>query len=95
MVAPALLLETDNPNNTTVLDARTIADFPNPGMDLTYLANFAPGALMNTTSFGATAGNAEFNGLPSVFNSFTIDGLDADDQLLISTLWGPVTSSSD
>lgn len=77
--APALLLETDNPNNTTILDARTIADLPNPGMDLTYVANFAPGAVMNTTSFGARAGNVEFNGLPSVSNSFTIDGLDAND----------------
>jgi hypothetical protein len=89
VVAPALLVGTDNPNTTTILDARTISDLPNPGMDMTYVANFAPGAVMNSTSQNGpngpssfsypASGNVEFNGLPSVSNQFTIDGVDAND----------------
>ena len=41
-------LSLDNPNTTTTLEAKTIASLPNPGQDLTYIAQFAPGALMNT-----------------------------------------------
>jgi Carboxypeptidase regulatory-like domain len=72
-------VETDNPNTTTTFDARTLTDLPNPGMDLTYVANFAPGAVINTKLYGH--GNVEFNGLPSVANQFVIDGLDANDPL--------------
>jgi hypothetical protein len=75
----ASLIEPDNPNTTTTLNAAQLAEIPNPGNDLSYVANLAPGALMNVGSvhFGG-AGNVEFNGLPSVANSFSIDGLDAN-----------------
>ena len=42
------LLSLDNPNTTTTIDAKQIRNLPNPGQDLTYLAQFAQGALMNT-----------------------------------------------
>ena len=42
------LLSLDNPNITTTIDAKEIKNLPNPGQDLTYLAQFAQGALMNT-----------------------------------------------
>jgi len=74
----APLIEPSNPNTTTTLSATQLADIPNPGNDLSYVANLAPGAIMNTgsTTRGGS-GNVEFNGLPSVANSFSIDGLDA------------------
>ena len=37
------LLTLDNPNTTTTLEAKTIKSLPNPGQDLTYLAQFAKG----------------------------------------------------
>ena len=85
VAAPALLVGTDNPNTTTILDAGTISELPNPGMDMTYVANFAPGAVMNTTQNGPGCpcpnfgGNVEFNGLPAVSNEFAIDGVDSND----------------
>ena len=76
VVGAASLIERSNPNTTTTLTATELAQIPNPGNDLTYVANFAPGAVM---SFGNVYGNVEFNGLPGTANNFTIDGLDAND----------------
>jgi hypothetical protein len=75
----AALIEPSNPNTTTTLNATQLAEIPNPGNDLSYVANLAPGAIMNIGSvhFGG-AGNVEFNGLPSVANNFSIDGLDGN-----------------
>lgn len=75
----APLLQTTNPNTTSTLGTQQIETIPNPGMDLSYEANFAPGAIMNTTG---GFGNVEYNGLPAVSNNFTIDGLDANDPFL-------------
>ncbi|HEV2381968.1 MAG TPA: carboxypeptidase regulatory-like domain-containing protein [Terriglobia bacterium] len=75
----APLIETSNPNNTTNVSANAIASLPNPGNDLSYVAQVAPGAVMNTTG---GYGNAEFNGLPATSSNFTIDGMDANDPFL-------------
>ena len=62
------LLSLDNPNTTTTLEEKTIKSLPNPGQDLTYIAQFAQGALMNTAGSSNDAkgaggyGNVEFNG---------------------------------
>jgi len=79
VTAAAPLIQTDNPNTTTAVSAATLAQLPNPGNDLTYVAQIAPGAVMNTSS---GFGNVEFNGLPAESNNFTIDGLDANDPFL-------------
>src|SRR5260370_28001413 len=73
----APLIEPSNPNTTTTLNATQLADIPNPGNDLSYVANLAPGAIINaaTSNYPYNAGNVEFNGLPSLANDFTIDGL--------------------
>jgi hypothetical protein len=77
--AVAPLIQTDNPNTTTAVSAETLAQLPNPGNDLTYVAQIAPGAVMNTSG---GFGNVEYNGLPAESNNFTIDGLDANDPFL-------------
>jgi carboxypeptidase family protein len=79
VTAQGTLIQTSNPNTTTTLNAQSIANLPNPGNDLTFEAQIAPGAVMNSTG---GYGNVEFNGLPSVSNNFTIDGLDANDPFL-------------
>jgi Carboxypeptidase regulatory-like domain/TonB-dependent Receptor Plug Domain len=76
----APVIETSNPNTTTTVTREQLENLPNPGQDLTYAATIAPGAVMNVNSSnGYNAGNVEFNGLPSVANDFTIDGMDAND----------------
>jgi hypothetical protein len=76
----APIIETSNANTTTTVTRQELENLPNPGQDLTYAATVAPGAIMNVISAGGyNAGTVEFNGLPSIANDFTIDGLDAND----------------
>jgi hypothetical protein len=82
------LLSLDNPNTTTTLDAKTIKSLPNPGQDLTFIAQFAQGALLNTAGSSNDAkaaggyGNVEFNGLPATSNGYILDGYDTNDPWL-------------
>ena len=85
---PTKPLSLDNPNVTTTLEEKTIATLPNPGQDLTYIAQFSPGALMNTAGSSNDAkaaggyGNVEFNGLPATSNGYILDGYDTNDPWL-------------
>jgi hypothetical protein len=82
------LLALDNPNTTTTIEAKTIKNLPNPGQDLTYVTQFAQGALMNTAGSSSDAkapggyGNVEFNGLPATSNGYILDGFDSNDPWL-------------
>ena len=70
------------------IEAKTIANLPNPGQDLTYVTQFAQGALMNTAGSSSDAkaaggyGNVEFNGLPATSNGYILDGYDSNDPWL-------------
>src|SRR5262249_31354675 len=48
VVAETPLIQTDNGNISTSYDATQIAGMPNPGNDITYVAQTAPGVAMNT-----------------------------------------------
>jgi hypothetical protein len=88
VTAQTAMLTLDNPNTTSTLEAKTIASLPNPGQDLTYVVQFAPGALMNTAGSSNDAkaaggyGNVEFNGLPATSNGYILDGYDSNDPWL-------------
>jgi len=84
----APLINPDNPNTSTTLSAPALENLPNPGGDLTYPLQFAPGALMNTAGsgndfLGSTNGygNVQFNGLPALSNGYIVDGLESNDPL--------------
>src|SRR6202049_4771684 len=44
----APLINPENPNTSTTLNARALENLPNPGGDMTYPLQFAAGALINT-----------------------------------------------
>ncbi len=84
----APLINTENPNTTTNLNAPALENLPNPGGDLTYPLQFAPGALINTAGSSNDFvgsqngyGNVEFNGLPALSNGYIVDGLETNDPL--------------
>jgi hypothetical protein len=84
----APLVNPENPNTATILNAPAMESLPNPGGDLTYPLQFAPGALMNTAGsgndfLGSTNGygNVQFNGLPALANGYIVDGLETNDPL--------------
>ncbi|MGB8029159.1 MAG: TonB-dependent receptor [Terracidiphilus sp.] len=88
VTAQQTLLTLENPNTTTTIESKTIANLPNPGQDLTFIAQFAPGALMNTAGSSNDSkapggyGNVEFNGLPATSNGYILDGYDSNDPWL-------------
>jgi hypothetical protein len=84
----APLINPENANTSTTLTASALEDLPNPGGDLTYPLQFAPGALINTAGSGNDFvggtngyGNVEFNGLPALSNGYIVDGLETNDPL--------------
>jgi hypothetical protein len=84
----APLINPENANTSTTLSAPALEDLPNPGGDLTYPLQFAPGALINTAGssndfVGSSNGygNVEFNGLPALSNGYIVDGLETNDPL--------------
>jgi hypothetical protein len=84
----APLINPENANTSTNLNAPALEDLPNPGGDLTYPLQFAPGALINTAGSGNDFvggsngyGNVEFNGLPALSNGYIVDGLETNDPL--------------
>ena len=82
------LINPEDANTSTNLNAPALEDLPNPGGDLTYPLQFAPGALINTAGSGNDFvggtngyGNVEFNGLPALSNGYIVDGLETNDPL--------------
>jgi hypothetical protein len=84
----AALINPENANTSTTMAAPALENLPNPGGDLTYPLQFAPGALINTAGSGNDFvgssngyGNVEFNGLPALSNGYIVDGLETNDPL--------------
>jgi hypothetical protein len=67
----APLVQADNADLSTNFNQAMIANQPNPGNDITYVAQTAPGVVMNT---GQGFGNFSSYGLPSTSNLFTVNG---------------------
>src|SRR6202795_3515427 len=84
----APILNPENANTSTSLNAHALEDLPNPGGDETYPLQFAAGALVNTAGSGDDFvgstngyGDVEFNGLPALSNGYIVDGLETNDPL--------------
>ncbi len=65
------VLHTEDAQISTSFDLQSIQELPNPGNDLTFVAQTAPGAVMNTQG---GYGNFSTNGLPATSNTFTTNG---------------------
>jgi len=70
------VIQTDNADLSTNFNQQMVRDLPNPGGDLTYMAQTAPGVVMNTQ---AGYGNFSANGMPAVSNLFSINGQNYND----------------
>src|SRR5271170_5878618 len=88
ITSEAPILNPENANTSTTLNAPALENLPNPGGDLTYPLQFAAGALIDTAGssndfVGSSNGygNVEFNGLPALSNGYIVDGLETNDPL--------------
>jgi len=75
------LLQTEDANISSNFDTQMIQNVPNPGGDITYVAQTAPGVTMNNST-GGGYGNFSAFGLPATANLFTVNGNDYNDAFL-------------
>jgi len=73
------VVQTQNGNISTTFTPEQITLLPNPGNDLSYIVQTAPGAVMNTQ---AGYGNTSTYGLPATSNLFTVNGENENDPFL-------------
>jgi hypothetical protein len=75
----AALLQTESAEISTTFNAREIAEVPNPGNDLSFVAQTAAGSVMNT---GMGFGNFSSFGVSASSNLFTLNGMYDNDPFL-------------
>src|SRR5215472_2755981 len=69
-------LQIANADVATTFNTAMVENLPNPGGDITYLAQTAPGVVMNTQ---AGYGNFVADGMPGISNLFSINGANFND----------------
>jgi hypothetical protein len=81
------LLQAESGDFSTAINREQISDLPNSGNDLTYIAQTAPGVVMNTDG---GAGNFSSLGMPGTSNLFTLNGMNDNDMSLNLNQTGPL-----
>jgi hypothetical protein len=79
VTSEAALLQTESAEVSTTFNAREISEVPNPGNDLTFVAQTAAGSVMNT---GMGFGNFSSFGVSASSNLFTLNGMYDNDPFL-------------
>src|SRR5271154_6551623 len=75
----APLLQTDSSEISTTMNSLAVSSLPNPGNDLSFIAQTAPGSVMNTES---GYGNFSSFGISATSNLFTMNGMYDNDPFL-------------
>jgi hypothetical protein len=73
----APLVQAGNGDVSATMNQKQISEVPNPGNDLTYIVQTAPGVLMNTDMQGFA--NSSILGMPGTSNRFTVNGMSDND----------------
>lgn len=73
------VIQTENGNVSTTISPEMVSNIPNPGNDLTYYVQLAPGATMNTQM---GYGNTAVFGISATSNYFSVDGMSENDPFL-------------
>ena len=66
---------------SVTMSQKQISEVPNPGNDLTYVVQTAPGVVMNTDQSGVSS-NFSILGMPGTSNLFTVNGMNDNDNYL-------------
>src|SRR5215467_4052470 len=85
----APIIQADNADVSVTIDQKQISEIPNPGNDLTYIAQTTPGAVMNTDANGWMA-KFSILGMPGTSYAFTVDGLSITENTLNLVRGGPL-----
>ena len=68
------IVNTENADVVTAFTTEQVQAMPNPGNDLTFVAQTAPGSVMNTGTASGGYGNFSSFGISGLSNMFTLDG---------------------
>ncbi|HSY34628.1 MAG TPA: TonB-dependent receptor [Acidobacteriaceae bacterium] len=74
VTAAAAPVNLENADVVTTFTAEQVQAMPNPGNDLTFVAQTAPGSVMNTGTAAGGYGNFSSFGISGLSNMFTLDG---------------------
>jgi carboxypeptidase family protein len=76
----APLIHAENGDVSATMDQKRISEVPNPGNDLTYIAQTAPGVVMNTDMNGSgNLSNFSILGMPGNSYLYSVDGMNVSD----------------
>ena len=73
----APLIQAENGDNSATMNQKQISEVPNPGNDVTYMAQTTPGVVMDTDMQGFA--NFSILGMPGTSNRFTVNGMNDND----------------
>ena len=73
----APLIQAENGDVSATMNQKQISEVPNPGNDLTYIAQTTPGVVMDTDIQGGA--NFSILGMPGTSNRFTVNGMNDND----------------
>ncbi len=77
VTAEAPQVQAENGDVSATMNQKQISEVPNPGNDLTYIVQTAPGVVMNTDAPGGA--NFSILGMPGTSYLYTIDGMNNND----------------
>lgn len=77
VTAEVPLIQAENGDVATTMSSKQISEVPNPGNDLTYIVQTAPGVVMNTDMQGGA--NFSILGMPGTSYRYTMDGMNNTD----------------
>jgi len=83
----APLIRAETADVSVTMNQKQVSEVPNPGNDLTYIAQTTPGAVMNTDN-----GSGKFSilGMPGFSYAFTVDGVSITENTLNTVRGGPL-----
>jgi hypothetical protein len=84
----ATLIGAENGDVAATMNQKQISEVPNPGNDLTYIAQLAPGVVMNTDNSSGLPFDFSILGMPGTSYLFTMDGMNNNDNGLDTSLSG-------
>jgi len=84
----APIIHADSADVSVTMNQKQVSEVPNPGNDLTYIAQTAPGAVMNTD--GGFGSKFSILGMPGFSYAFTVDGVDITNNYLNNVRGGPL-----
>lgn len=85
----APVIQAGNADVSVTINQKQISEVPNPGNDLTYIAQATPGAVMNTDANGWMA-KFSILGMPGTSYAFAVDGLSITENSLNLVRGGPL-----